>query len=349
MESLVTLEYRLGDADAYWVDDFDDGDNSNISDYYSWGSEYSTITEHTGIITFTDPVDTSYADMWIETGVAPGFFTADEYLVTSRQIMNTDYVWSEFYLFADDWVDNDFYSTLKNEWFVSGFTSTTDYEVPGFEIYMDAGWEFSDTFKMDYIQILGDDSHWTSWSTPCTNNYECELGDISTHEYIQYRLTLTAPAGQTPEVAAVKYGEDYQTSGTYTSGVMDAGEEVDWTDMEIESTTPTGTSVSYFTRSGNTGSPDGNWSDWAQVNSPIASPDGRYLQFRIDLATSDASVSPSIDSIILTTADAGGEELVNAGIDLVMRFVLGIMFLVIAYLSIFDEYHTPEFFKKNIQ
>ena len=45
---------------------------------------------------------------------------------------------------------------------------------------------------------------------------------------------------------------------------------------------------------------DGSWSDWEAVNSPIASPNGRYIQYRATLATTDPTQTPVIESVSLT-------------------------------------------------
>ena len=92
----------------------------------------------------------------------------------------------------------------------------------------------------------------------------------------------------------------YPSSEIYTSKVIDATRTSDWQDLDVESTTPEGTSITYQTRSGRTMVPDGTWSDWADVtDNAIASPDARYLQIKATLATTDENVTPTISAITI--------------------------------------------------
>jgi len=63
---------------------------------------------------------------------------------------------------------------------------------------------------------------------------------------------------------------------------------------------PAGTTVAFETRTGDTLVPDGTWSAWAAVNSPIASPAGRCLQYRATLSTSDPGTSPVVELVAVT-------------------------------------------------
>jgi hypothetical protein len=53
------------------------------------------------------------------------------------------------------------------------------------------------------------------------------------------------------------------------------------------------------TRSGNTPNPDGSWSAWAAVNNgqSVPSPAGRYLQYRVILTSTNASLTPVLFDI----------------------------------------------------
>lgn len=90
------------------------------------------------------------------------------------------------------------------------------------------------------------------------------------------------------------------TRGTYESDVKDARMVSSWGSISWRATTPPGTTVELFTRSGNTRTPDEAWSDWsgpyqAFEGSPIASPKARYLQWRVVL-TGDAA-TPLLTSV----------------------------------------------------
>ena len=77
---------------------------------------------------------------------------------------------------------------------------------------------------------------------------------------------------------------------------------VDWLDLSSTGTTPAGTTVQFATRSGNTPTPDGNWSGWAAVNSPINSPNGRYLQYRATLTSIQPPylITPILENVTIT-------------------------------------------------
>ncbi|MBN1657707.1 MAG: Ig-like domain-containing protein [Anaerolineae bacterium] len=92
-------------------------------------------------------------------------------------------------------------------------------------------------------------------------------------------------------------------AGTFVSRVFDAGQSVYWLDLSWLGSQPDGTSVAFETRTGDTAVPDGSWSGWATVNSPIASPAGRYLQYRATLTTSDVAVSPIVELVSATFSD----------------------------------------------
>ncbi|MBK7513897.1 MAG: DUF4082 domain-containing protein [Chloracidobacterium sp.] len=93
----------------------------------------------------------------------------------------------------------------------------------------------------------------------------------------------------------------YATPCTFTSRVIDAGSVVDWLDLTSTGTTPTGTSVGFETRSGNaTDTNDSSWSSWEAVNSPIASPNSRYIQYRSTLANTDDTQTPVVESVNIT-------------------------------------------------
>ncbi len=82
--------------------------------------------------------------------------------------------------------------------------------------------------------------------------------------------------------------------GTFESDVKDARLVSTWGVVAWKATSPAGTKVEVFTRSGNTRTPDEAWSDWAgpyasAEGSPITSPKARYLQWRAVLSGGPAS------------------------------------------------------------
>ncbi len=91
------------------------------------------------------------------------------------------------------------------------------------------------------------------------------------------------------------------TQGTYESPVVDAGAaDTEWFDLEWSGLAPAATSVRFETRTGETPAPGGSWSVWSPLDGDtVASPPGRYAQYRASLATTDPLASPVIDEIFL--------------------------------------------------
>jgi PKD repeat protein len=94
----------------------------------------------------------------------------------------------------------------------------------------------------------------------------------------------------------------YDLSGTFTSRIFDAGNVVNWETLSSTSAQPDGTSISFTTRSGDTPTPDENWSDWTPIGpgSEIASSDGQYLQYQLSLSTTDTQVTPVVESVTIS-------------------------------------------------
>lgn len=94
---------------------------------------------------------------------------------------------------------------------------------------------------------------------------------------------------------------NYTTPGSrghFESGIVDAGGQAAWSRISWNASLPAGTSVVVRTRSGNTISPDASWSLWNALapGAIITSPSSRYLQYSLDLYTSN-SLSPSVHDV----------------------------------------------------
>jgi len=89
----------------------------------------------------------------------------------------------------------------------------------------------------------------------------------------------------------------YASPCTFTSRVIDAGQLVDWLDLSWVGTAPTGTTVGFETR---TSVDNATWSAWQPVNSPLANPNGQYIQYRASLGTTDTAQTPVIESVTLS-------------------------------------------------
>lgn len=77
--------------------------------------------------------------------------------------------------------------------------------------------------------------------------------------------------------------------GSYTADVYDATRPVRWGRLRAFSL-PQDAELEWETRTGNSKSPGDDWSDWEAVEEggQILSPVGRYIQWRVDMADSDA-------------------------------------------------------------
>lgn len=89
--------------------------------------------------------------------------------------------------------------------------------------------------------------------------------------------------------------------GTYTAATLDAVNAARWGQISWQGQN-LGQSAKFYTRSGNTKEPNDTWSDWSTPYTDprgenITSPAARFLQFKIDLSSSDQSHTPVIDAV----------------------------------------------------
>jgi hypothetical protein len=88
----------------------------------------------------------------------------------------------------------------------------------------------------------------------------------------------------------------HATAATFLSRVFDAGSIVPWADASWTSVLPSGTSLIVSVRTGNTPAVDGSWTSFATIPASGASigASSRYLQYRLQLATSVADRTPTV-------------------------------------------------------
>lgn len=101
----------------------------------------------------------------------------------------------------------------------------------------------------------------------------------------------------------VRVSPEAASRGTYLSDVRDAGTVATWGTITWQGTTPAGTSVRLFTRSGNTPVPDETWSAWSgpyreSIGEQVASPKARYLQWKAELTGKNRS-TPIVTSVTI--------------------------------------------------
>ncbi|NJN93664.1 MAG: family 16 glycosylhydrolase [Anaerolineales bacterium] len=121
---------------------------------------------------------------------------------------------------------------------------------------------------------------------------------LNTWVFLYSQDPSTSSGGRSPmQIDWVRAGA-YPTNGTYTSCAQDAGQVVTWATLASTGNTPANTNISFSTR---TSLDANNWSEWLPVsNGNIGSPAGRYLQYRMELSSSNVLVSPEVQQVNLS-------------------------------------------------
>ncbi|MCS7014882.1 MAG: Ig-like domain-containing protein [Gemmatales bacterium] len=116
---------------------------------------------------------------------------------------------------------------------------------------------------------------------------------------VSYHLAISDYPGTGPLIVDWVQVGGFPTQGTYLSPILIGESSVRWTKLTSTGVTPSGTAVIMETRTGTTPQPDSSWSSWTPVdsNGAIVSPQARYLQYRIILLSTDANLSPVVDSV----------------------------------------------------
>jgi hypothetical protein len=94
----------------------------------------------------------------------------------------------------------------------------------------------------------------------------------------------------------------YAPTGTFDSRVLDGGGTgADWQTVSATTKVPAGTQLGFATRTGETATPDASWSGWQAVDAGggIASPNGRYIQYRANLSSTDPAgmITPVVERV----------------------------------------------------
>jgi hypothetical protein len=104
----------------------------------------------------------------------------------------------------------------------------------------------------------------------------------------------------------------YVTSCEFESRIHDGGELVDWTTLVATATLPSGTSISFDARSGNSSSPDISWTSWQAVNSgSLTNPGSQYIQYRARLTTTDPGQTPVVEDVTINYASGSLSRLTS--------------------------------------
>ena len=115
----------------------------------------------------------------------------------------------------------------------------------------------------------------------------------------------TVYAGLANPGGLLRIQENYVRNGYFESDVIDVKQITQWGKLHLEADIPAGSGVWVSTRSGNTSDPkNGGWSDWSEsqmveMDLPIDSEPGRFLQYRLTLASFDGEATPTVREVKL--------------------------------------------------
>ncbi len=320
----VSVQTRTGSGSLFWTDDFNDNVAPTLQDPFAYGELFTTVEESAGTLKVSNPPVDEEAPFWLSLGQT--FPAGSKILARIRTNSDADFYNSTITDDYEGWADN----VTTNTWKVVQFVAPNDFEYVGFYPTWVAGtWQAGDTFEVDWVSVEAPDSSWGAWSTACTTSSGCALADNSGQDWIQYRVNMhTDDIATTPTISSVSLSHvsGYSATGTYTSSVIDARQNVKWTDLTASIVLPKGTFVTISTRTGDTATPDGTWSTWEEVNSPIASPEGRYLQYQMVFETTTPGSTPTLTEVGVTY----DPDLVETGVG-VLPFMLGGVGLIVPF------------------
>jgi hypothetical protein len=128
-----------------------------------------------------------------------------------------------------------------------------------------------------------------------------------THESLATRLMtkgsdLYVATSNIAQLVRIEQG--VAAEGSYESPVKDTKFISHWGVLAWRGEIPAGTTLEFFTRSGNSERPDQTWSDWAgpyhsSNGSPVTSPPARYIQWKAVFHASGAS-SPTLNDVTVS-------------------------------------------------
>lgn len=109
---------------------------------------------------------------------------------------------------------------------------------------------------------------------------------------------------------------EQRDEGEYLSQVCDTETVSSWGRIEWDAELPTGTSIQFQTRSGNSAETNQSWSDWSppyqkEGGEQILSPKARYIQFKVIFKTQSGKVSPLLSKAFLFYLQANLEPVIT--------------------------------------
>jgi hypothetical protein len=100
-----------------------------------------------------------------------------------------------------------------------------------------------------------------------------------------------------------RLGESSGPAGSYEAPVHDSGTASRWGSVSWRGDLPSGATIQFRTRSGNSAKPDRTWSEWSEpltsnAGSRITSPNARFIQWKMEM-TGANGVTPTLNSVTL--------------------------------------------------
>lgn len=298
----VRVQYQLGGADSYWIDNFDDNLTANITDKYSWGLMPTTISESSGTLKVSGhPSNWPY--FWVESGKPANHFPKNS-VIKVRYRANTNVNGLILWIYDDgDWY-TDFTDVMTpNQWKLAHYTVDRGISDVGFDYDSrpSSGWvHATDTLELDWLSIDGGPALWDAWQDLDLDNGMFSLGSINTtgKKWIKFKVSISG--SETLErVNGYSVSEGYHTSGSaiYSVNKLDIVNA-----LQVDATMPAGTSYS-FEVSGDAGT---TWTNITMdTNTGLGKlPDGlpQNILLKVTLnSSSDLAKSPRINSIKLIT------------------------------------------------
>jgi hypothetical protein len=177
------------------------------------------------------------------------------------------------------------------------------------EIYIaTAGLYSFDGHADDRSQILIDNTYYSgrAWDTYLNNIWLDEgwhaiklgMTEFGGNQWAYYRYQGPGISHQIIPMSVLRM-PSYDLNGLFVSEILDAGSSVFWSGVDWSSSVPSDTSMAVQVRTSSDGS---NWSSWSvNMTKPgdLDIPDGRYVQYRIWMETTDDTKSPKLFDITL--------------------------------------------------
>jgi DNA-binding beta-propeller fold protein YncE len=268
------------------------GDNSDTYQFfYPTGIAYDSATDYIYVVDKLNRriVRTRIDGMgWLtygEPGEGEGQFDAPCGIA-----LGTGSLATSAYLVSKNLLSNTYVMSIDN------FTYTVEALPPGTTMHV----QFSQTCT-EWYNAVGELDGWTEM-TVGTNTIDLSALDWSGNEFY-YKIHFSTTNTETPVLADVAVTfTGYHASGTLISIPYDAGTIMDWKNIWWYSIEPEGTALTVWTRTGTTPTPDDTtWSPWVieTNNTEINSPSSQYIQYKVQLETTNRIVTPIFDMITI--------------------------------------------------